>query len=187
MILSQSWWEKDGQYRETHLVRVGRGVHQKFDYLKTVDTEYTVTWNQRPTRMVESELEETFLATFVVFIICTRIGGNMNMNIKTHWLGQQNTQQRNHSWQDHNGKIMIGLVSVPKRHRTQESQLVCGITGAHCKTPFTEETHQPHTQVGGTLVGVQVGTPTGPQQASRGTNKTTRLRFTALRFGKPRW
>ena len=45
----------------------------KIDYLKTVDIEYTVTWNQRPTRMVESELEDPFLATFVVFIICAKL------------------------------------------------------------------------------------------------------------------
>ena len=63
----------------------------------------------------------------------------MNMNIKTQWRGQQNTQQRNHSRQDHNGKIMIGLVSVPTRHRTQETQLLCRITVTHCKTHLTED------------------------------------------------
>ena len=73
--------------------------------------------------MVESEVEDPLLATFVVFIIYIKIGGNMNMNIKTQQRGHQNTQQLNHPWQDHNGKIMIGR----------------RITVTHCKTPLTED------------------------------------------------
>ena len=78
---------------------------------------------------------------------------------------------------------MIGLVSIPTRHRTQESQLVCGITVTHCKTPLTEDKLTNTFASGNNTTGksptartwlaahwwVPVGTPTGPQQASRDT------------------
>ena len=47
-----------------------------------------------------------------------KVGGNMNMNIKTQWRGHQNTPQRNHPWQDHNGKIMIGREDVKSTTRS---------------------------------------------------------------------
>ena len=100
------------------------------------------------------------------------------------------------SWKDHNGKIMIGLVSVPTRHRTQETQLVCRNTVTHCGALFTGQAHKhvrKRRQHDRRLTNrthrlaahwwVPVGTHTGLQQASRDTTKTTRLRFTALRLG----
>ena len=130
-------WEKDGQCRERQSVHGwDESIAKKIDYLKTIDIEYTATWNHRhryesTVTLAMTTKDRHYKPTTGALIVIDKnknertrqrlfdsngrvrsgrhtsrnlrrlhhlqkIGGNMNMNIKTQWRGHQNTPQRNH-------------------------------------------------------------------------------------------